>query len=48
MRWRVGDIHMEMRYSGEEVWDVEQLEGSRRGVGNGKMECKNELQIKLN
>jgi hypothetical protein len=31
----VGSIHMEMGWVGEEVWDVEQLEGRWEGVGNG-------------
>ena len=32
---------------GGEVWDVKQLEGERRGAGNGIWILKNELQIKL-
>jgi hypothetical protein len=43
-----GGIHVEMRCGGEEVWDVEQLEGGRGGAGNGIWSVKNELQIKLN
>ena len=39
---------MEMGCGGEEVWDVEQLEGGRGGAGNGIWSVKNELQIKLN
>jgi hypothetical protein len=34
-----GGIHVEMGYSGEEVWDVRQLEG-RRGEREWNMECK--------
>jgi hypothetical protein len=33
---------------GEEVWNVEQLEGGRRQAGNGIWSVKNELKIKLN
>jgi hypothetical protein len=44
----VGDIHVEMGWGGEEMWDVEQLEGEWGGVGNGIWSVKNELQIKLN
>jgi hypothetical protein len=40
-----GGIHVETG-GGEEVWDVEQLEGGWEG-GEWNMECKNELQIKL-
>ena len=43
-----GGIHVEMRCGGEEVWDVEQLEGGRGGAGNRIWSVKNELQIKLN
>jgi hypothetical protein len=32
---------------GEEVWDVEQLEGGRGGVGNVIWSVKNELQNKI-
>jgi hypothetical protein len=34
-----------MEWGGEEVWDVEQLEGSW-GSREWNMECKNELKIK--
>jgi hypothetical protein len=37
-----------MGCGGEEVWDVEQLEGGRGGAGNRIWSVKNELQIKLN
>jgi hypothetical protein len=40
----VGDIHVETVSGGEEVWDVEQLEG---GWGEWNMECKNKLKINL-
>jgi hypothetical protein len=39
---------LEVRWGGEEVWDVEQSEGAWGGVGNGIWSVKNELQIKLN
>jgi hypothetical protein len=39
---------METGWSGEEVWDVEQLEGRCGGAGNGIWSVKNALQIKLN
>ena len=29
------DIHVEMEWGGDEVWDVEQLECGWRGAGNG-------------
>jgi hypothetical protein len=38
----------ERGWGGEEVWDVEQLEGGWGGAGNGIWSVKNELQIKLN
>jgi hypothetical protein len=41
-------IHVEMGWGAEEVWDVEQLEGGWRGVGNEIWSVKYELQIKLN
>jgi hypothetical protein len=41
-----GDIHMETGWGGEEVWDVEQLEG--RWGENGIQSVKNKLKIKLN
>ena len=41
----VGDIHMETGWGGEEVWDVEQLEGGWEEVGKGIWSVKNELQI---
>jgi hypothetical protein len=31
----VGGIHVKEGCGGEEVWDMEQLEGRRGGVGNG-------------
>jgi hypothetical protein len=37
-----------MGWGGEEVWGEGQLEGGKRGVGNGIWSIKNELQIKLN
>jgi hypothetical protein len=37
---------MEMECGGEEVWDVEQLEGASGGGEECNMECKNELEIK--
>jgi hypothetical protein len=37
-----------MGWGGEEVWDVEQLEGGWGEAGNGIWSVKNELQIKLN
>jgi hypothetical protein len=43
-----GGIHVEMGWGGEEVWDVEQLDGGWGRVGNGIWNVKNELQIKLN
>ena len=42
-----GGIHVEMGCGGEEVWDVEQLEGGRGGAGNGLWSVKNELQNKI-
>jgi hypothetical protein len=49
VRWGGGGaIHVEMGCGGEEVWDVEQLEGGRGRAGNGIWSVKNELQIKLN
>jgi hypothetical protein len=36
------------RLGGEEVLDVEQLEGRWEGAGNGMGNMKNELQRKLN
>jgi hypothetical protein len=47
MGWRVG-AHVEMGCGGEEVWDVEQLEGGSGGAGNKIWNIKHELQIKLN
>jgi hypothetical protein len=41
-------IHVEMGWGGEEVWNVEQLEGGWRGEENGIWSVKNELQVKLN
>ena len=41
-----GSIHMETRWGGEEVWDVEQLEGGWGGAGNGIWSVKNKLKIK--
>jgi hypothetical protein len=38
--WRQG-------WGGEEVWDVEQLEGGWGVAGNGIWSVKTELQIKL-
>ena len=38
---------LEVRWGGEEVWDVEQLEGGRGGVGNVIWSVKNELQNKI-
>jgi hypothetical protein len=44
VRWVVGGgIHMDMVWSGEEVWDMEQLEGEWGGTGNGMWCVKNEL-----
>ena len=37
-----GDIHVEMGWGGEEVWDVEQLDGRWGGAGNGIWSVKNE------
>jgi hypothetical protein len=34
-------------WGGEEVWDVEQLEGGRGGVGNGIWSIKNKLKNKI-
>ena len=45
---RGGGVHVEMGWGGEEVWDVEQLEGGWGGAGSGIWSVKNELQIKLN
>ena len=46
IRWgRGGDIHVEMGWGGEEVWDVEQTEGGW-GAGNGIWSVKNKLKIK--
>ena len=42
-----GIIQVETGCCGEEVWDVEQLEGGRGGVGNGIWGVKNKLQIKF-
>ena len=36
-----------MEWGGEEVWDVEQLDGGWGGAGNGIWSVKIELQIKL-
>jgi hypothetical protein len=41
-------IHLETWCGGEELWNVEQLEGGRGGAGNRIWSVKNELQIKLN
>jgi hypothetical protein len=41
------DIHMEMGWGGEVVWDVEQLEGGMWG-GEWNIECKNKSKIKYN
>jgi hypothetical protein len=38
---------VETGWGGEEVWDVEKLEGGCGGAGNGIWIVKNELQIKL-
>ena len=38
---------LEVRWGGEEVWDVE-LWGGWGGTGNGISSIKNELKIKLN
>lgn len=40
-----GDIHMEMGWSGEEVWDVEQSEGGWGWgrAGNGIWSVKHKL-----
>jgi hypothetical protein len=43
-----GDVHVETGCGGEDVCDVEQLERGRKGVRNGILSVKNELQIKLN
>ena len=43
-----GGIHVEMGWSGEEVWDVEQSEGGWGGAGNGIWSVKNKLKIKEN
>ena len=37
-----------MGWGGEDVWDVEQLEGGWGGAGNGIWSVENELQIELN
>jgi hypothetical protein len=47
VEWGGGGIHVEMGWGGEEVWDVEQLEGGW-GDGNRIWSVNNELQIKLN
>jgi hypothetical protein len=39
-----GGIHVEKGCGGEEVWDMEQLEGGRGRGGNGIWCVKNELQ----
>ena len=39
-------IHVEMGWCGENVWDVEQLEGEW-GKGNKIWSVKNKLNIKL-
>ena len=39
---------METGGGGEEVWDVDQLEGRIRRAGNGIWSIKNKIQIKLN
>ena len=40
---------MEIGWGGEEVWDMEQLEGRWwGGAGKGIWSVKNELKIKLN
>ena len=40
-RWGGGrGIHVETGCGGEELWNVEQLEGWREGVENGILECK--------
>jgi hypothetical protein len=38
---------VEIECDGEEVLDVEQLQGGRVGAGNGIWSLKNELQIKI-
>ena len=38
---------METGCGGDEMWDVEQLEGGRGGEQNGIWSVENELQIKL-
>jgi hypothetical protein len=49
VRWGGGrDIHVEMGWGREEVWDVEQLKGRWGGAGNGIWSVENELQVKLN
>jgi hypothetical protein len=37
-------IHVETRWGGKEVWNVEQLEGGWGGAENGIWSVKNELQ----
>jgi hypothetical protein len=44
----MGCIHEETGCSGEEVWDMEELEGGRGGAENGIWSVKSELQIKVN
>ena len=46
VRWGGGwGIHVETGCGGEEVWDVEQLEGRRGEEVNGIWSVKSELQI---
>jgi hypothetical protein len=37
---------METGWGGDEVWDVEQLEGRWGGAGNGIWSVKNKLKVK--
>jgi hypothetical protein len=40
-----GNIHVEMGWSGEEVWDEEKSEDGWCGMGDGIWSVKNELKI---
>jgi hypothetical protein len=48
MGWRVGASMWRQGVEEEEVWGVEQLDWGWGKIQEWNMECKNELQIKLN
>jgi hypothetical protein len=46
VRWVVGGIHMETGWGGNEVWDMEQMDGGNGRAGIGTWSVKINFKIK--